>query len=48
VALSLTGDDALQHIGQIRPRIEFVKLYHIDQRCNDYPALGSTLAAAKQ
>ena len=48
VALGLTGDDALQHIGQIRLRIEFVELCRIDQRRKDCPALGTALAAAEQ
>jgi len=48
VALGLTGDDALQHIGQIRLRIEFVELCRIDQRRKDCLALGTALAAAEQ
>src|SRR4029077_3085203 len=48
VALGLTGDDALQHIGQIGLRIEFVELCRVDQRRKNCPALGATLTAAEQ
>jgi hypothetical protein len=48
VAFGLTGDDALQHIGQIGLRIKFVELCCANQRCPDCPALGAALAATEQ
>ncbi|MGY4319507.1 hypothetical protein ACVWW1_008834 [Bradyrhizobium sp. JR3.5] len=39
------GDDALQHVGEIGLRIEFVEFYGVENRAQDRPALGAAFAA---
>jgi hypothetical protein len=48
MALGSPGDDALEHVGQVGLRIEIVELCGVNERCQDRPALGATLAAAEQ
>ncbi|MEY9604106.1 hypothetical protein ABIF65_009511 [Bradyrhizobium japonicum] len=48
IDLCTSGDDALENIGQIVPRVDVVQLCRVDERCEGGPAFGAALTAGEQ
>jgi hypothetical protein len=43
IDLCKSGDDALENIGQIVPRVDVVQLCRVDERCEGGPGFGAAL-----